>query len=540
VRSDFSWSPDGKRIAFLQVDERGVPTYPLVDWASRQASVLEQKYPQPGDVNPVVRVGVVSSLGGKLRYVKIPGETTNRDLYIPRFGWIRDGVLYLEVLNRSQDTLTLYFADADSGRAQPVLTEKSPDSWVHTSYDLLFAGPGKFLWSSWRDGNNHIYLYSFDPQNPFSREVTLDRQLTSGNYQVQEINAFDSASQSVFFTANAEDPRETQIYSVKLDGSGFHRVSPAPGTHSAMFSPNATRYVETFSSLLTPPQLSLCDVFGNCKTLWTSSKVTAQLPLLRELELKAADGKTTLYGYLILPRHIDQASPQSVPVILNPSGSPEIQGVRHAWGGENFLFNSFLAEKNGCAILVVDSRGTPNRGRSFAAAIRGGLGKIELDDQLAALDQVLQRYPALDPDRIGWYGSGYDGFLTLYAMTHSDRIRAGVAISPISNWMLYDSIFTERYLGDPRQNGAEYEGSSPVRAAAHLSGRLLLVHGTADRNVHVQNTFQMVDALGQADIDFDLELYFGSGSSFPNSEVRKHLYQRIQQHLYQWLQDERY
>jgi dipeptidyl-peptidase 4 len=540
VRSDFSWSPDGKHIAFLQVDERGVPTYPLVNWASRQASVLEQKYPQPGDINPVVRVGVVSSSGGKLHYVRIPGEPATRDLYIPRFGWLQDGVLYVEVLNRGQDTLTLYFADADSGRAQPVLTEKSPDSWVHTSYDLLFAGPGKFLWSSWRSGNNHIYLYGFDPKNPLSREATMERQLTAGNYQVEEINAFDPASQSVFFTANADDPRETQLYSVKLNGTDFHRVSRAPGTHEAMFSPDASRYVETFSSLLTPPQLSLCDVSGNCKSLWTSSQVQARLPLIQELELKAADGQTTLYGYLMLPRHINQAAPHSVPVVLNPSGSPETQGVRHVWGGEGFLFNSFLSEENGCAILVVDSRGTANRGRSFATAIRGELGDIELKDQLAALDQVLQRYPALDSDRIGWYGSGYGGFLTLYAMTHSDRIRAGVAVSPITNWVLYDSIFTERYLGDPRQNGAEYDRSSPTEAAARLSGRLLLVHGTADRNVHVQNTFQMVDALGHADIDFDLQLYFGIGSSFPSAGVRKHLYHRIQRHLYQWLQDERY
>jgi dipeptidyl-peptidase-4 len=540
VRSDYSWSPGGKQIAFLQVDERGVPTYPLVDWSSNQATVVEQKYPQPGNVIPVVQVGVVSSGGGKLHYMQLPNDPENRDRYIPRFGWIGDGLLYIEVLNRRQNTLTLYFADTDSGHVQAVLTEQEPDSWVNGKYDLMLAGSGQFLWLSWRDGNNHLYLYSFNPRNPLSSEASLVRQLTSGNFQVLEINAFDAATQTVFFTANSEDARDTQLYGVKLDGSGFHQISRGPGTHEAMFSPDASHYIETFSTLLTPPRLSLCDLSGNCKPVWKSPELPLKLPVIHELELKAADGTTTLYGYLMLPEHADQGRPRSIPVILNPTGSPKIQGVRHAWGKEQLLFNGFLTEKNGCAVLVVDSRGTPNRGRKFASAIRGELGRVELNDQLAALDQVLRLYPVLDPERIGWYGAGYDGFLTLYAMTHSDRIEAGVAVSPVTNWRLYDSIFTERYLGDPRDNALSYDNSSPVKNAQSLAGNLLLVHGTADRDDHVQNTFQMVNALGEANINFDLQLYFGSGSNLFGSRVRKHLYDRIQRRLYEGLQDGRY
>ena len=221
-----------------------------------------------------------------------------------------------------------------------------------------------------------------------------------------------------------------------------------------MFSPNASRYVETFSSLLTPPQLSLCDVFGNCKTLWTSSKITARLPLIRELGLKAADGKTTLYGYLILPRHIDQASPQSVPVVVNPRAVRK-SGRAAQPGRREFSLQRLSCRENGCAILAVDGRGAPIAAGALLRQFAAGWEKSNWTTSCRPRPGAAAFTPALDPDRIGWYGSGYDGFLTLYAMTHSDRIRAGAAISPISNWMLYDSIFTERYLGDLRQNGAE-------------------------------------------------------------------------------------
>ncbi len=537
VRSNYFWSPNGKQIAFLQMNEKSVPTYPIVDWSSVQAKVEDQKYPKPGDPNPEVRVGVISSGGGSVRWIKLNRQQSD-DFYIPRFGWVRDGLLYIEVLNRLQDKLELYFADPASGRSRLVLTETAPDAWINESYDAAFLDSGDhFVWPSWRDGHTHLYLYRFDKANPLGGEAQLERQLTRGDFEVFDIAGINEAAGTIYFTANADDPRQTQLFSVRLDGSGFQRVSREAGTHSALFSPKNQQYwVDNFSSLTTPPRLSLCALAGTCRPLWQSREVAGyDLIFPEQLELKAADGATTLYAYLLLPPGAKQARGRKFPLILNPYGGPGGQSVRNTWGREGFLFHNFLARENGFAVLIVDNRGMANRGKKFTAALRREFGAIELADQLAALDQVLERYPMLDANRIGWYGSSYGGYMTLYAMTHSDRIKAGVSIAPVTDWRLYDSIYTERFMGLLKDNAPGYQRSSPVHAAKDLAGNLLIVHGTSDDNVHVQNTVEMVDGLYKAGKAYDLQLYPGKTHSLSGSEARIHLYRRIQQHFARWL-----
>jgi dipeptidyl-peptidase-4 len=254
----------------------------------------------------------------------------------------------------------------------------------------------------------------------------------------------------------------------------------------------------------------------------------------RALELKAADGQTTLYGYLLLPPGAEHAATAKVPVILNPYGGPGGQVVRDSWGGATFLFHNILAQR-GFAILQVDNRGMANRGRAFATPILHHFGQVELQDQLAALDQVLQQFPALDARRVGWWGWSYGGYMTLYAMTHSDRVKAGVAVAPVADWRDYDSIYTERYMGLPKDNSKGYADSSPVNAAQTLQGRLLEVHGTSDDNVHVQNTMQMVRGLINAGKQFDLQLYPGKTHGISGTADRIHLFHRIQQQFEHYL-----
>jgi dipeptidyl-peptidase-4 len=506
VRSNYFWSPEGHEIIFLQMDETRVPSYPITDWMPTHARVEEQKYPLAGDPNPTVRLGVVGGNGGKVRWIKL---TDNDDTYVPRFGWIREGWAWAEVLNRKQDVLDLYFIDAKSGKSRKVLTESAPDAWVNVNDDFRILKSGdRFLWTSWRDGHTHIYLYSFNGPDPLAANAKLERQLESGDYEVIAIGGMDEASGTVFFTANKGDPRQEKIFSVKLDGSGMQGLSSENGSYAARFADDGKHFVETHSATLMPPRISVCAPAGPCQKIWEGSSVADYDPIApKTMEFKAEDG-TVMYGDLILPRHsgAEQAdASQKIPLIVYIYGGPWGQTVQDAWGGTHALFHQILANE-GFAIFSVDNRGTPNRGRKFLAATRLQSFGIELKDQLTALDQLYAQFPQLDRARTAIWGWSNGGSMTLYALTHSDRFKAGISVAPVTSWRDYDSIYNERYMGLPKDNPSGYDDSI-VSAAGNLRGSLLLVHGTSDDNVHFQNTIQMTDALIKAGKQFRLMVY---------------------------------
>ena len=507
VRSNFFWSPEGREIIFLQMDETRVPAYPITDWLPTHPRVEQEKYPKAGDSNPSVRLGVVGSNGGKARWIKL---TDNDDTYVPRFGWIREGWAWAEVLNRKQDAMDLYFIDAKSGKWGKVLTESAPDAWVNVNDDFRILKSGdRFLWTSWRDGHTHIYLYSFNAQDPMAADAKLEHQLESGDYEVIAISGVDEASGTVFFTANKGDPRQEKLFSVKLDGSGLQSLSSEAGgnagNYAASFADDGRHFVETHSATLTPPRISVCASGGPCHKIWEGRSLADYDPIVpKALEFKADDG-TVLYGYLTLPRHAEASQKSSIPLIVNIYGGPAAQTVQNSWGGTTALFHQILANE-GFAIFSVDNRGTPNRGKKFSAAIRLQSGPVELKDQLTALDQLYAQVPQLDRTRASIWGWSNGGSMTLYALTHSDRFKAGISVAPVTNWRNYDSIYTERYMGLPKDNGSGYDDSI-VSAASSLHGSLLLVHGTSDDNVHLQNTIQMTDALIKAGKQFRLMVY---------------------------------
>ncbi|MGA3088550.1 MAG: DPP IV N-terminal domain-containing protein [Terriglobales bacterium] len=517
VRSNYFWSPAGSEIIFLQMDETRVPTYPITDWLLTHPRVEQEKYPKAGDPNPSVRLGVVGSGSGKPRWIKLGDE----EAYVPRFGWIREGWAWAEVLNRKQDVMDLYFIDAKSGKARKVLTELAPDAWVEVNDDFRILKSGdRFLWTSWRDGHTHIYLYRFSPQDPLAADANLERQLESGDYEVLAVSGVDEESGTVFFTANKEDPLQQQLFSVKLDGTGLKRVSSEEGVYAATFSENGKHYVEHYSAPQVPPRIAVCGTGSACHELWQARSVgDYDLIAPKYLEFKAADG-TALYGSLLLPPAADPNQP--VPLIVNVYGGPTAQIVEKAWAGANALFDQILA-RQGFATFKVDNRGSGNRGRKFSAALRSRLGAVELKDQLAALDQLYAQYPQLDRTRTGVWGWSYGGFMTLYSLTHSDRFKAGISVAPVANWRDYDSIYTERYMGMPKDNGAGYD-DSVVGSAGNLHGSLLLVHGTSDDNVHFQNTIQMTDALIRAQKQFRLMVYPGKTHGISGSAARTQLF----------------
>jgi dipeptidyl-peptidase-4 len=483
------------------MDESQVPSYPIVDWIPTHPHVDPERYPKAGDPNPTVRLGVVNNSGGKVRWIKL---TDDYDTYVPRFGWIREDWAWAEVLNRKQNVMDLYFIDAKSGKSRKVLTESSDDAWVNVNDDFrILKSGGRFLWTSWRDGHTHIYLYSFNSQDPLSADPKLERQLESGDYEVIEISGVNEDSGQVFYIANKDDPRQMKLFSAKLDGSGSSSLSTEDGNYAATFADDGKHYIETHSATLVPPRISVCATGRACQTIWESRSVSAYNPIApKPLEFKAEDG-TVLYGYLILPRNVEAG--QKIPLIVNVYGGPAGQTVENAWGGTNALFHQILANE-GFAIFSVDNRGTPNRGKKFSAAFRLQSGGIELKDQLTALDQLYAQFPQLDAARTGIWGWSNGGFMTLYALTHSDRFKAGISVAPVTSWRNYDSIYTERYMGLLKENTANYD-NSVVNVAGNLHGSLLLVHGTSDDNVHFQNTVQMSDALIKAGKQFRLMLY---------------------------------
>ncbi len=522
VRSNYFWSPDSKSIAYLQMNEGAVPQYPITDWIPTHATVEMQRYPQPGDPNPSVRVGVVNTGSGHNTWMKVPLDAGND--YIPRFGWVNHRTLWIETLTRDHKHRRLYFADAANGNTRLVL-EENDAKFFDEAYDLTIDGP-HILWTSWRDGHTQIYLYSFDEANPMGGEAKLVRQLTSGNGEVSAIKSLDAKASTVYYLSNEEDPREQQLWSVKLDGTGKRQVTHTPGVHKPEFSPNAQRFVDNYSNITTPPALSICHPGEEdaCRSFW-HTKIDPQYTLMspQELKLKASDG-TTLYASLMLPPGKQKKG--SVPLINNPYGGPHAQTVQNAWGGRTTLFDQILAE-HGFAVLHVDNRGMGGRGRDFAQAAYHNFGPVQLEDQLGAMDQVLEQFPELDAKRQGWWGWSWGGTFTLYAMTHSDRFKAGVCVAPVTDWHNYDSTYTERYMSLPRENADQYRDFSVVTNADKLSGRLLLVHGTGDDNVHMENTIQFIQKLIDAELPYDLQLYPRKTHSIAGPVARTHLYTRI-------------
>lgn len=523
VRSNYFWSPDSSEIVFLQMDEKQVPTYPITDWLTTHPKVDQEKYPKAGDPNPTVHLGVISAKGGKPKWISLGNDP---DTYIPRFGWIRQGVLWAQVLNRAQDTMDLYFIEAKSGHSRKVLTENIPDGWVNVNDDFhVLKSEDRFIWSSWRDGHTHLYLYSFDKQNPLSADAKLELQLEKGDYEVLSVEAVDDAS--VYFSANQGDYRQQHTFSVKFDGSDFHRVSQGDGTHFANFSNDGKHWLDNYSTTMKPPQLSLCSLSGPCSGVWQSRSVDDYgLIPPKYLDFKADDG-TVLYGQLFLP---PGEITGKIPLIINVYGGPAAQLVRDTWEGTTGFFHQILLQK-GFAVFMVDNRGTPNRDRKFCTAIRHQFGAMELGDQLAALQQLLAQYPQLEKDRVAIWGWSNGGSMTLYSMTHSDAFKSGVAVAPVTDWHNYDSIYTERYLGLPKDNAKGYNDSTIPKAADKLHGALFMVHGTSDDNVHFQNSIQMIDALIKADKKFRLMIYPNKTHGIAGKAARTQLFQLIEDHF---------
>ena len=489
------WSEDG-RIAYLRVDERHVPTYPIVHQGGEQPEVETHRYPFAGAENPTVSLHLLDTGSRESVELDLPDE----DGYLVRVAWWPTGDgsqrLVAQWVNRAQDHLRLLaYDDLTQSTAPTALIDERQEPWVNVDDHATGLEDGSFLWSSEASGYRHLSLHSADG--------SLIRTLTSGEWIVDSVIDVDEASGYVYFTSTRGSPLERRVERIRLAGGEIETLSEPGGLHQAVLSRDGRWLAEVSSSLSEPPSIALLSTeTGERRTLYRSEVSLSELglsaPELRTFS--AADGET-LYGAIYRP---PGAGPH--PLLLAVYGGPHAQTVLDAWGLSVDLRAQYLAQQ-GYLVLKLDNRGMAGRGLAFEAHLHRQMGTIEVDDQSAAVEQLAAE-GLVDRDRVGVYGWSYGGYMTVMSMLRRpDLFKVGVAGAPVSDWDGYDTGYTERYMGTPQDNAEGYREGSLLTHADQLRGQLLLIHGGVDENVHFRHTARLITALTQHDRDYDLLLF---------------------------------
>ena len=512
------WAPDSSAIAYLEMDERKVARYPLVEFTSPTGDADEERYPPAGGGNPVVHVFVAPIAGGEPRKMD---TDENTDIYLPRVDWLTDSKhVAIQRLNRAQTELDLLVADTSSGETRTVLSEKDA-YWINISDDLRFLKDGKrFLWSSERSGYRHLYLYDLEGQ-----ELA---QLTKGDWEVTAVDAVDETKGLAYFTATAKSPLERHLYRVSLDSSAaMSRITIHDGTHGVKMAPDASAFIDTYSDSMNPTRQDLVRADGSRLRVINEGKVADLAPYhlspVQFLSVKTHDG-VQLNAMMIKPPDFDAS--KKYPVIVYTYGGPHAQVVVNAWGRQTFLWHELMAQK-GFIIFALDNRGSAGRGHLFEEPIHFRLGAQELADQRDGV-RYLKSLPYVDPDRIGIWGWSYGGHMTLHAVFEDpEDFKVGFAGGPVTDWHFYDTIYTERYMGLLPEREEGYRESSPIRTAAGLKGKLLIAHGTGDDNVHFCNTLELLNVLIDAGKYPEVMAFPGRGHGVSDPPARLVLMRRV-------------
>ncbi|MGY0637090.1 MAG: DPP IV N-terminal domain-containing protein [Paraglaciecola chathamensis] len=514
------WSPDESKIAFTQVDESPVDEITRSEIYADSIKMINQRYPSAGTPNVTVKLAVKDLASGNTQWVDLGKE---QDIYLARVNWMKDSqTLTYQWQSRDQKTLELRAFNSQSGKQNTLLTESS-NTWVNLNDGLHFLNDQKhFIWASEKTGFKHLYLYKNDG--------TLVRQLTEGDWVVDEIEAINEKQGLIYFTGRANTPLEQHIYTVSIAGGDIKKLSQRSGTHVPSFSDDASVYVDKFSTVNTPWQVSLHQADGKHLAWLNENAIKGSHPLEAlqsdwvepTLDSFVSDDGTELYYRLYKPKKIQGKHP----VIVYVYGGPHAQVVTNSWGGNRGLLMQYWANK-GYVVFSVDNRGSNYRGKAFEDPLYKKMGSTEVDDQIAGV-KFLRKLPYVDPERIGIYGHSYGGYMSLMSMFKAgEYFKAGVAGAPVTDWALYDTHYTERYMGNPKEDEDAYIASSVFPYAKNLTGDLMIYHGMADDNVLFTNSTKLYKHLQDLAIPFESMDYPGKKHSIRGKQTGIHLFHTI-------------
>ena len=515
----YEWSPDGNKIAFYKFDETEVKEFGMSIYGTLYPEYSTFKYPKAGERNAEVQI-LIYDLKSKKTIKSDLGN--DEDQYIPRIKWTKNSdILSCQRLNRLQNKLDLILIECGSGNANVILTENS-STYIDVTNDLTFLADNKsFIWSSELGGYNHLYLYSLDGK--------MINQITTGNWDVIAYKGFDEVSQTLFFTAAKSASTNKDVCKVKIDGANFKVISEKLGYNEPNFSKTFDYFINTYSNANTPAAFILYDKNG--KQVRSLEENTALQNKLKNYKLsnkefmtiKTSDG-TELNTWMIKPPDFNES--KKYPVIFVVYGGPGRNTVLNTWEGAAYMWNQHLAQK-GYIVVSVDNRGTQYKGEKFKKLTYGNLGMYETMDQIEAA-KYIGNLPYVDKNRIGIQGWSFGGYLSSLCITKgNDVFKAAIAVAPVTNWRYYDSIYTERFLGLPKDNAKGYDDNSPINFTEQLKGNYLLIHGTADDNVHFQNSVEMVSSLQKANKHFDFMIYPDKNHGIGGGNTRLHIYTKM-------------
>ena len=516
----FDWSADSKKVAYIRFDESQVPEFSMSMFGKELYPMMQTfKYPKAGEKNALVSLHIYDVNSNGVKNVNLGNYT---DFYIARMKWTNDAnTLSAQVLNRHQNNLDLLFIDGNSGTAKVVLNEKDK-AYVDVTDNLTFLKDNSFIWTSEKNGFNHVYLYD--------KNGKLKNQLTKGKWEVTNYYGLDEKTNTVFYQSVENGSINRDVYRIGLDGKNKVRLSQNTGTNAATFSPNFQYYINTFSSASQPTTYTLNEakvgkqvqVIENNESLASKLK-SYNLPAKEFFVLKTAKGNE-LNAWMIKPKDFDPT--KKYPVFMYQYSGPGSQQVNNEWNSTDDYWFMMLSQQ-GYIVACVDGRGTGFKGADFKKVTQLQLGKYEVEDQIDAA-KVIGNYAFVDKSRIGIFGWSYGGFMASNCiMKGNDVFKMAIAVAPVTNWRFYDSVYTERYMTTPQENASGYDDNSPINHVDKLKGKFLLIHGSGDDNVHVQNSMQMMEALIQANKQFDSQIYPDNNHGIYGGKTRIQLYTKM-------------
>ena len=513
----FDWNADATKLAFIRFDETEVPEFSMDMYGTYGQDLYPSqevfKYPKAGEKNAKVSLHI---------YDVNTQQSSMIDLgdyeYIPRLQWTKkNNLLSVQTTNRHQNELKLWLVDAASKKASLVLTE-TDEAYVDVTDNLTFLQDNSFIWSSEKDGWNHLYHYSENGK--------LKNQLTKGNWEVTRYYGYDAKSKRIFYQSTENGSVNRGIYSVQLNGKGKRELAAKTGTNSASFSANFTYFINTFQSTTTAPTYTLHQAKDGklVREIKNNESLENQLAAYqfspKELSTISVNGEE-LNMWTIKPR--DFSEDKAYPVLMYQYSGPGSQSVSNTYWGFNDYWYQLLANE-GYIVVCIDGRGTGYKGRNFKKVTQLELGKFEVEDQAEAA-KLLAQNSWVDANRIGIWGWSYGGFMSSNAiLQYPDVFSTAIAVAPVTSWRFYDTIYTERYMTSPQENASGYDDNSPITHASKLKGNYMIVHGGGDDNVHVQNAMLMIEALIQANKQFDWRIYPDKNHGIYGGNTRLHLY----------------